>query len=282
MPHKNSTDLTTLPSDYARVMLIELKASAKENAPLFTRYGGYGMEPLLRNGKERVNIQPVKLGFEPKMYDILAIEKDAKCTFRRFIRRQGDMFVVLGDSCRNEELVNPATVLGIVDEVKRQDGSLIMCGGNDWIKRSATSIKRRQRINRLKNLFAGNRIRYWAIAYFVILLISMWMPLSNIPLPDNFIFGLRPDHLFHASIYCFCAFFLMKLCWGGNSSVSSLKNILVWAGSVTIGLVTEFGQKLLPYRSFDINDLIANILGVSLGWMVLLLVIRLRRHNIHN
>ena len=260
-----------LSSDYTRVLLAELKAAVNDGAPLFVRYGGYGMEPLLHNGKEKVNVRPVKSGFQPKLYDVLAIEMYGKCLFRRFLRGNADGFVVMGDGCRYEETVSPTNVLGVVDEVRREDGTCIMCNGDKWTKQSAKAVKKRQWINRIKNLFSGKRIRYWAIAYFAMLLLSMWMPLGKIPMPDNLILGLRPDHLFHASIYCFCAFFLAKLCCS-HTSRGIIANISIWAGSIAISLITEFGQKLLPYRSFDINDLIANAIGVTLGWIVLLIV----------
>lgn len=271
MAHTKRTGHTTLPDDYPRVLLIELKAASSEGDSLFTRYGGSGMEPLLTSGIEKINVRPVKKGFEPKLYDVLAIEKDERCLFRRFLRRDGESFVVLGDSCRREETVDQSCVIGVLDEVKRGDGSCIMCNGDKWTKQSAKAVKKRQWINRIKNLFSGKRIRYWAIAYFAMLLLSMWMPLGKIPMPDNLILGLRPDHLFHASIYCFCAFFLAKLCCS-HTSRGIIANISIWTGSIAISLITEFGQKLLPYRSFDINDLIANAIGVTLGWIVLLIV----------
>lgn len=271
MAHTKRTGHTTLPDDYPRVLLIELKAASSEGDSLFTRYGGSGMEPLLTSGIEKINVRPMKKGFEPKLYDVLAIEKDERCLFRRFLRRDGESFVVLGDSCRREETVDQSCVIGVLDEVKRGDGSCIMCNGDKWTKQSAKAVKKRQWINRIKNLFSGKRIRYWAIAYFAMLLLSMWMPLGKIPMPDNLILGLRPDHLFHASIYCFCAFFLAKLCCS-HTSRGIIANISIWTGSIAISLITEFGQKLLPYRSFDINDLIANAIGVTLGWIVLLIV----------
>jgi glycopeptide antibiotics resistance protein len=41
---------------------------------------------------------------------------------------------------------------------------------------------------------------------------------------------------------------------------------------VGIGLLTEGVQWLLPYRGYDVNDLIANALGVTLGWVVILVL----------
>ena len=42
-------------------------------------------------------------------------------------------------------------------------------------------------------------------------------------------------------------------------------------------MITEFGQRLLPYRSFDINDLVANALGASLGWLIVVVSVGIVR-----
>ena len=278
MAHRTHSHPTVLPDDYARVLLIELKAAAQEGGPLFARYGGYGMEPFLRNGMERICVMPVKSVDEINVYDVLAIEQKSKCVFRRFIRRDGDSIVVAGDSCRNEERVALSAVKGRVSEVRRCDGTTVMCKGVDWTKRSVRAVRKRRIINRVKNIFGDKRRRHWAVAYFVVLLLSMWMPLGGVPLPDNLILGLRPDHLFHASIYCFCAFFLMNLCGISRDALTSKISILLLAGSIATGFATEFGQKLLPYRSFDINDLMANTIGATLGWVVLLMSFILHHH----
>ena len=88
----------------------------------------------------------------------------------------------------------------------------------------------------------------------------MWAPLNGVGIPlDNYILGLRADHLLHASVYIPCTLFLMDVIgprW------------LVWLAAVGVGLITEGGQWLLPFRGFDINDLFANAIGVTLGWLV--------------
>ena len=255
-----------LPQNYEKVMLIELQANARDGVPLFVRYGGSGMEPLLRANYDKVCVRPINSTFKPNKLDVLAVNIDGCCRFRRFLREEGGDYVVLGDSCRYEEKVAPSSVVGILEEVERADGSRVMCGSDTWKKRSSKITKRRTNINGIKNLFAGRRGRYWGVGYFVLLLLCMWMPLGGIPLPDNLILGLRPDHLFHASIYCFCAYFLWLLC--GRISKPKAWLFLIWIISIGVGVITEFGQKMLPYRSFDINDLLANAIGVTIGWLV--------------
>lgn len=108
-------------------------------------------------------------------------------------------------------------------------------------------------------------MRKVAVLYFVALLLLMWLPLNGVAL-DNYVFGLRADHLLHASVYLPCIYFLGKLV---------MKPLMVqWILSVGIGLLTEGVQYLLPYRGFDVNDLLANAIGVSLGLFLLLYFLR--------
>lgn len=263
---KHNEGLTTLPEGYDRVMLVELQACAKEGAPLYARYGGSGMEPLLKGGMDKVSVRPVTCDYEPRELDVLAVGIEGRCQFRRFVRREGTIYVVRGDSCREEERITREAIVGKLEEVEHQDGSRIMCNSDAWVKRSAKVVKQQRAINGLKSLFEGKRGRYMAAAYFAVLLISMWMPVGGIAI-DNLIFGLRPDHLFHAAIYCFCAYFLWVIC--GWRTRKAWWLALIWLGSLAIGTATEFVQRLLPYRSFDVNDLVANAIGVTLGWIAL-------------
>lgn len=269
---KAAEGLTTLPQGYERVMLIELKANAKEGTPLYVRYGGTGMEPMLKGGKDRVYVVPVTADYEPKRLDVLALEKDGKCVFRRFLRTEGNLYVVRGDSCYAEERITREAIVGRLKEVERPNGSRITCESDAWTKRSEKVVRRRSSMNRFRGLFEGKRGKYWAAGYYALLLIVMWMPLGEIAL-DNLILGLRPDHLFHASIYCFSAYFLWILC--GRRPKRGAWMTLIWLGSLAIGVATEYVQRLLPYRSFDVNDLLANGIGVTLGWLVLAAVVTL-------
>ncbi|MBO4773713.1 MAG: VanZ family protein [Bacteroidales bacterium] len=109
-------------------------------------------------------------------------------------------------------------------------------------------------------------MRKVAVLYFVALLLLMWLPLNGVVALDNYVFGLRADHLLHASVYLPCIYFLGKLV---RKPVMAL-----WLLSVGIGLLTEGVQYLLPYRGFDVNDLLANAIGVSLGLFLLLYFLR--------
>ena len=86
----------------------------------------------------------------------------------------------------------------------------------------------------------------------------MWLPINGLGIRmDNFVLGIRIDHLIHASVYLPCVIMIMPFC--------HFRWRRAWLVALAVALTTESVQWLLPYRGFDINDLIANILGVSLG-----------------
>lgn len=104
--------------------------------------------------------------------------------------------------------------------------------------------------------------RILSIFYLVILFSLMWLPLNGLGVRmDNFVLGIRIDHLIHASVYLPCILMLMPLC--------RFRWRRAWMVGLAIALTTESVQWLLPYRGFDINDLIANIIGVSLGLLII-------------
>ena len=56
-----------------------------------------------------------------------------------------------------------------------------------------------------------------------------------------------------------------------GSTPTAILGALEPTTAVLIGVLTESVQKFLP-RKFDINDLIANVIGITLGWLVILAV----------
>ena len=114
----------------------------------------------------------------------------------------------------------------------------------------------------MKNLLTEKARKRLAGVYFFALILLMWMPLGGVNL-NNFVFGLRADHLLHASVYLLCALAWKWLLHGHKWRW--------WLLSVLTGIVCESVQYWLPYRGFDVSDLAANFIGVTLGWLLLLL-----------
>jgi VanZ family protein len=81
-------------------------------------------------------------------------------------------------------------------------------------------------------------------------------------LNDIFILELRSDYLIHALQFLPWMIFGMKMS----------KPILYWLiAGLFFASITEGIQYFLTYRSFNINDLIANLIGVLLGTLTFLL-----------
>lgn len=111
--------------------------------------------------------------------------------------------------------------------------------------------------------------------YVGLLLVGSVIPIGNGTqsiLMDNFTFDIRWDYLLHALVY-------LPLPLLAFLGLRPLRFPLVFA-YVLIGLsipvLFELVQMLIPYRSFNINDMAANGVGVILG---LIAVVFWSRHT---
>ncbi len=174
-----------------------------------------------------------------------------------------------GDNNYGTETVRRQDIVARVVAVKRPDGRTVATNSTEWQRLSRRSLCRKNIKNAMICSFgrkSRRKLRPW---YFVLLAILMWAPLNGVGIPlNNYILGLRADHLLHASVFIPCTLFLMDVID---------RRWLVWLVAVGIGLLTEGGQWLLPYRGYDVNDLIANAIGVTMGWLVILAAKRIKR-----
>lgn len=101
----------------------------------------------------------------------------------------------------------------------------------------------------------------WLLSsYLIIILLLVILPLNTSSELNNItILQLRGDYFFHI---------LMFLPWAFFRQATAFK-ILPW---LMLGLLfaagTEGLQYLLPWRAFNVNDLLANGLGVLLGFLI--------------
>lgn len=224
--------------------------------------GGESMLPTL-SGSDTIEIEP--LCEEPHVGEVLMFSTGNQHIFHRLTGREGDLYILQGDNCLNTERVSRKQLQAKLVRVIRADGSVIDTDSETW-RRISRHALRRQRARSFAYRWLGRQgrrqLRPW---YFVALAILMWAPLNGLGVPlDNYLLGLRLDHLLHASVFLPCALFLWDIYEpnGGHKWAT-------WATSVAVGLLTETVQWILPYRGFDINDLVANILGVTLGWLII-------------
>lgn len=104
------------------------------------------------------------------------------------------------------------------------------------------------------------RLKLLLYAYILAILAVVALPLNTASELNNItILQLRGDYFFHI---------LMFLPWVFFSGVFNIKKIY-W---VLIGLLFAAGsealQYLLPYRALNVNDLIANVIGVLVGFAI--------------
>jgi glycopeptide antibiotics resistance protein len=104
--------------------------------------------------------------------------------------------------------------------------------------------------------------------YITAILLLIVLPINNsdtLNLNHIIFQEIRGDYLVQALIFFPWAFFMLPM------------QQKAWSWSI-LGLIfstgTELLQYLLPYRRFNINDLISNSLGILLGMIVVLLVMK--------
>lgn len=237
-------------------------------------FTGVSMLPTLRSS-DTILLEP--LSDEPRVGDVLLFHNNGQRVVHRLVATKGDMYILQGDNNIGIEQVRRGDLLAKLVRVKHRDGRVVEVTSRAWRMTSRLRLLV-SALRRLASRWLGPRgrkqLRPW---YFAALAILMWAPLNGVGIPlDNYILGLRADHLLHASVYIPCTLFLWDLY--GRCGVNG-RRWAVWATAVAVGLLTEGVQYLLPYRGYDINDLIANTMGVTLGWVAILLARRTSRRK---
>lgn len=89
-------------------------------------------------------------------------------------------------------------------------------------------------------------------------LLAVWV-LSLIPVPP--LAQEVNDKIEHATTYA------LLMLWWGQLGFPPMRVVLAL---IAMGIGIEFAQGLTPYRSFDVHDMLANTLGVSVASLLLL------------
>jgi glycopeptide antibiotics resistance protein len=124
-------------------------------------------------------------------------------------------------------------------------------------------------IKKLKDKLFNNRIWFFSYLIFIVLLVSLPLNTSG-ELNDINIIQIRGDYFFHALLFLPWVFFKpainLRFFW------FSFAGLLIAAGSEAL-------QYLLPYRAWNINDLIANVSGVVIGIALYSILIGTKQKN---
>lgn len=108
------------------------------------------------------------------------------------------------------------------------------------------------------------RPSYLMLAYLAFLLVGTFVPFSqtNTFLTDNYTLSIRWDYIVHFLLYMPLPVLLYA--WFSMKPGGRIWFRVLWI-SVVVPVAFEFVQKFLPYRNFNINDMLGNLVGVVLG-----------------
>jgi glycopeptide antibiotics resistance protein len=97
-----------------------------------------------------------------------------------------------------------------------------------------------------------------------VLLISI-LPVNgpNSPMNDTYVVQLRLDYLLHGLLFLPVPFFLSHIARGARFYGHKL--LMTFFLSLLFAILCELIQEPIPWRTFNINDLLANVAGVVAG-----------------
>ncbi len=257
------TTQITLPNSIDNFILVEMCERLKLGHTVTMLFGGHSMLPLINGEGDKIQLRP--LGQEEPCVpgEVYLFRHQDHFIIHRLMRIEDGILLFRGDNCYAFEREDRNNVLAKLVAIEKTDGSRMDCESEEWHRLSKKVVRRRNRKNALTRLTCQPARKRWAIVYFVLLAVLMWAPLNGVgPILDNYILGLRADHFLHASVYLFCPLFLAD--WLG------MRRGWVLVVALCVGLLTESVQALLPYRGYDINDLVANCTGNFVGWLAAL------------
>ncbi len=107
-------------------------------------------------------------------------------------------------------------------------------------------------------------IKFITYSYLLILLLGTVVPLHSVsaPLNDNYTLHIRWDYLLHALVYM-----PLPVLLGMYLSKGSWIRIVLF--TLPVAILLEVLQMVIPYRFFNINDLMANFVGAIIGFMLI-------------
>jgi VanZ family protein len=107
------------------------------------------------------------------------------------------------------------------------------------------------------------------IIYSAIILLLAVLPINgpDSVLNDNYFFEIRLDYLAHFVIYI--PWVVLIWLYTGASYTRTPARAFGWlTAGIALAIFSELIQYFLPYRAFNINDLIANVIGVAMGSVI--------------
>lgn len=105
------------------------------------------------------------------------------------------------------------------------------------------------------------------LLYILTLLTLLVMPTNESIKLNKYFLGIRTDHFIHASLFLpILPYFRFKLV----KKVTATVFLKYFSACILFAVFCEFLQLFVPYRQFDPTDIVANVIGVSLGGLAFL------------
>jgi glycopeptide antibiotics resistance protein len=117
----------------------------------------------------------------------------------------------------------------------------------------------------------GTKSGSWFLLYLLFLVLMTVLPLngsSSAHLNDIYVVNIRLDFLIHSIL--FIPWIFLYTVSFRPAGVS--EKLLMIAAGLLMAFATEGVQYFLTYRSYNINDLLSNFLGVLLGCIALFFI----------
>lgn len=110
-------------------------------------------------------------------------------------------------------------------------------------------------------------VRPLFIAYFLFLILITVLPLNTkSELNHVTILQFRGDYFLHAVLF----FPFLPLAWSGRQELTIFLRKWVLPSLLTAAMI-EGLQYFIPYRAFNVNDILANFAGITLGTAALII-----------
>jgi glycopeptide antibiotics resistance protein len=125
-------------------------------------------------------------------------------------------------------------------------------------------------IRKIRYYFQHKKVRMGLSLFYIgiIILISV-LPINNqnSSLNHTTVVTIRMDYLMHAILFFPFVWFINSAGLFGKK-ISKNRFLVFFLGIVMV-LFSECVQYFLPWRTFNINDLLANFLGFVIGFLIL-------------
>lgn len=103
--------------------------------------------------------------------------------------------------------------------------------------------------------------------YIAVIIFLLVMPTTDDVKLNLYFLGIRTDHFIHASIFIpFLIYFRLKV----KTKINSRIFFQLYLLGIVFAVCCECLQIFVPYRTFDPADIVANIVGISIGGISLL------------